>query len=190
MERVDEDHDPPMGIREMIDDNFTRTLRELDLTVLEEGQVHFFAVFKATVPIARMRELVDQDNLGDFVTLRCPECSKCVMCKVSRRRTAVSLQESMEQEIIDNKGKAVQVYKTQCKKSEIIKDGIRKVHKELVERGFMSRLEDVTQEKQKLIAEAPFVYYYSWRVVYKEDSLSTVVIGNTKYTTSNRERYQ
>ena len=208
-ERMKEDHDPPVEIREVINDNLTGTLRELELAVLEEGQVHFCAVFKATVPIARMRELVDQDDIGDFVTFRCPECSKCMKCKVSRRRTAVSLQESMEQEIIeksvrldpenknvkvnlpfskdptedlskrhkgnDNKGQAMHVYKTQCKKSEIIKDGIRNVHKELVERGFMSKLDDINQEKQKIIAEAPFVHYYPWRVVYKEDSLSTPV---------------
>ena len=209
IEKVDNECDPPVEIREMINDNLSRTIRELDLMVLEENQVHFCAVFKATVPIARMRELIDQDDLGDFVTFRCPECTKCVKCKVSRRRTAVSLQESMEQEIIEksvrldvdgrkvrvnlpfnkdptedltkrHKGnssrtQAVQVYRTQCKKSDIVKDGIRKVHKELVERGFMSRLEDISQEKQKIISEAPFLHFYSWRVVYKEDSLSTPV---------------
>ena len=63
---------------------------------------HFCGVHKATIPIARMRELVDKDDTADTITYRCPECSKCVVCKRSRRRTAISLQESAEQTIIES----------------------------------------------------------------------------------------
>ena len=48
-----------------------------------------------------MRVLLDQDDIGDTVTFRCPECSKCLTCKKSQRSTAVSLQEAWEQVIIE-----------------------------------------------------------------------------------------
>ena len=46
---------------------------------------HFCGAHKATIPIARMRELVDEDNTADTITYRCPDCSKCVVCKRSQR---------------------------------------------------------------------------------------------------------
>ena len=49
-----------------------------------------------------MRELVDENYTADTITYRCPDGSKCVVCKRSRRRTAISLQESAEQTIIDS----------------------------------------------------------------------------------------
>ena len=48
-----------------------------------------------------MRVLLDQDDIGDTVSFRCPECSKCLTCKKSQRSTAVSLQEAWEQVIIE-----------------------------------------------------------------------------------------
>ena len=57
---------------------------------------HFCGVHKAIIPIARIRELVDDDDTADT------DCSKCVVCKRSRRRTAISLQESAEQTIIES----------------------------------------------------------------------------------------
>ena len=63
---------------------------------------HFCGVHKAIIPIARMRELIDEEETADTITYRCPECSKCVVCKRSRRRTAISLQESAEQTIIES----------------------------------------------------------------------------------------
>ena len=41
IKKVDNECDPPVEIREMINDNLSRTIRELDLMVLEENQVHF-----------------------------------------------------------------------------------------------------------------------------------------------------
>ena len=49
-----------------------------------------------------MRELVVEDDTADTITYRCPECSKCVLCNRSWRRTAISLQESAEQTIIES----------------------------------------------------------------------------------------
>ena len=115
-------------------------------------------MFKAVVLIARMRELIDQDDINDMVTFCCPACSKCLQCKMSRKRTAISLQEAMEQEIIEKSvtlssnlkkvavklaiiknpteflkkkhsgNSNLQVYKTQCKKMDEVKDGVRRAH--------------------------------------------------------------
>ena len=63
---------------------------------------HFCGVYKAIISIARMRELMDEDDTADTITYRCPDCSKCVVCKRSRKRTAISLQESAEQTIIES----------------------------------------------------------------------------------------
>ena len=63
---------------------------------------HFWGVHKAIIPIAWMRELVDEDDTADTITYRCPDCIKCVVCKRYRRRTAISLQESAEQTIIES----------------------------------------------------------------------------------------
>ena len=73
--------------------------------VMEECETnfsqHFCGVYKAIIPIARMRELVDKDDTADTITYRCPDCIKCVVCKRSRKRTAISLQ-SAEQTIIES----------------------------------------------------------------------------------------
>ena len=63
--------------------------------------VHWCSVNKAMVPIARLREIIDQDDIGEVVAYRCSECSKCIKCKESGKSRAVTLQESMEQEIIE-----------------------------------------------------------------------------------------
>ena len=69
--------------------------------VFDDKRNHFCSVHKAVVPIARMRVLLDQDDIGDMVSFRSPECSKCLTCKKSQRSTAVSLQEASEQVIIE-----------------------------------------------------------------------------------------
>ena len=73
-------------------------MEELDPTYSQ----HFCGVHQAIIPIARIRELVGKDDTADTITYWCPDCSKCVVCKQSRRRTAISLQESAEQTIIES----------------------------------------------------------------------------------------
>ena len=63
---------------------------------------HVSGVHKALIPIVRMSELIDEDNMADTITYRCPDCNKCVVCKRSCRRTARSPQESAEQAIIES----------------------------------------------------------------------------------------
>ena len=177
---------------------------------LVDGNIaHFCSVHKAVIPIARMREMVDQDDLDDMVTFRCAACSKCLKCKMSRKRTAVSLQETVEQEIIEksvtlstelkkvvvklaftkdpteflkkkhgannNYFQAVKVYKTQCRKPEPVKEEVRKAHEELVDRNFMIKFDKLTEELKQKILSAPFLHYFLWRTVFKEDSISTPV---------------
>ena len=61
---------------------------------------HFCSVHKASIPMSHIRELIDQDDCNDLITYRCPDCSKCVKCKTSTRKNAISLQESREQDLI------------------------------------------------------------------------------------------
>ena len=118
--------------------------------------------------------LIDQDDIEDTISFRCPACSRCTECKKSPRTTAVSLQEAREQEFIeksvkinleenivvgtypflkdpvefftarhhhtDNYNQVLKVYKGQCRKSDRVKEGMREVLKDLVEKGFMKKL--------------------------------------------------
>ena len=53
--------------------------------MVDDERKNVCSVHKAVVPIARMRVLLDQDDIGDTVWFRCPECSKCLTCKKSQR---------------------------------------------------------------------------------------------------------
>ena len=52
---------------------------------------------------------------------------------------------------------------------------MRIVHKDLVDKDFMTRLIDMDEESQRYIKEAGFQLYNPWRIVLKEDSISTPV---------------
>ena len=63
----------------------------------------------------------------------------------------------------DNRSRALKVYQGQCRKSEEQKEGMRIVHKDLVEKDFMTRLADMSEEAQKYIKDAGFKHYNPWR---------------------------
>jgi len=170
-------------------------------------EAHVCRVKGDQVPIARMRELINQDDPTGLITFRCSACAACIQCRRSPRSTAISLQESREQEVIEksvtvdvNEGKvhvklpfmydpvpvlkakhgssnnyrqAISVYKAQCRKPERMKDGMRKVHEDLVEKGFMMKLSEMSNEIQDLIESAEFNHYYPWNIVENEGSIST-----------------
>ena len=126
---------------------------------------------KASFPIARLQELVDQEDISDNLSYRCPQCSKCLECRHSNKLRAMSMQERREQTVIEenvtldlesrivtvqlpfmkdpvkylvemhqddsNYGQAIRVYISQCRKDPKLLEGIRKAHRELVEKGFM-----------------------------------------------------
>ncbi|MEL6802928.1 MAG: hypothetical protein AAFO91_03995, partial [Bacteroidota bacterium] len=45
-------------------------------------------VCKAMIPIQRLKELADKDDVGELVTYRCSECASCQRCKESPRMKA------------------------------------------------------------------------------------------------------
>ena len=166
-------------------------------------------VYKAKVPISRLRELTEDKEVDDFPLYRCVKCSDCQECKTSSKTRSLTIKEAAEQQLIegsvehcveskrmlaslpfikdpvqfltekhggkDNYRQALRVYVSQCKKSEKVKEGMRKVHKELVQRGFMNKLDDIPVEKRRRILDSPFLHYYPWRTVEKLDSISTPV---------------
>ena len=60
------------------------------------------SVHAARIPISKICELVDQDDVEQLVTYRCEQCSKCKTCRKTPRITAVSLQEARKQKIIED----------------------------------------------------------------------------------------
>ena len=170
-------------------------------------EAHVCRVKGDQVPIARMRELLDQDNPEGMISFRCTTCAACITCRKSPRTSAISLQESREQEVIeksvtvnleekrvhvklpfmmdpipvlkkkhgaaDNYRQASSVYKAQCRKPTRMKEGMRKVHADLVEKGFMMKLSNMSPEVQELINKAEFIHYYPWNIVENEGSIST-----------------
>ena len=89
-----------------------------------QEKVHFCSVHKAVIPIARLRVLLDQDDVGDMVSFRCLECSKCITCKKSQRSNAISLQEAGEQVIIEQSIKFCEESNTVIAKYPFLRDPI------------------------------------------------------------------
>ena len=63
--------------------------------------VHYCTVLKAMIPISRMRQLIDQDDISDTVAYRCPDCSACTTCKRSNKDLASSVENSIGQVAIE-----------------------------------------------------------------------------------------
>ena len=170
---------------------------------------HHCPVLKAKVPLSRLKEILDQSDIDDPVTYRCPDCAKCLRCKQSSKIRAISLNNAIDQEFLEktthidienkrvcvdfpflkeptefltkmhgdssNMAQAISVYKTQCKKSPEIKEGIRKAHQGLVENGFMVLLSSLPEDIQQFISLSLFQHFSPWRCHYKPDSKSTSV---------------
>merc|ERR1712240_45284 len=62
------------------------------------GQGPEARVCKAMIPIQRLKELADKDDIGELVTYRCSECASCQRCKESPRMKARSRREEIEQD--------------------------------------------------------------------------------------------
>jgi len=154
-----------------------------------------------------MRELINQDDSAGLISFRYSTCSACVQCRRSPRTTAISLQESREQEVNgesvtvnleeakvhmklpfmmdpvpvlkrkhggnNNFKQAISVYKAQCRKPDRLKVGMKRVHEDLVEKGFMIKLSKMSKEVQGLIDQTEFNHYYPWNIVENEGSIST-----------------
>ena len=57
--------------------------------------------YKATIPINRLREMVNEDNVSDNLFYRCEKCSKCQECRHTSKFRAMSVQERREQAVIE-----------------------------------------------------------------------------------------
>jgi len=193
-----------------LSEQFENTLDDHDnLEEILDESYGMCSVHKAQIPIAKFRNAIDDEDKSDSLGFRCSECSKCITCKTSSRRTAISLQEAREQQFIEesvmidvennkvivnypflrdpieflsarhhgpnNFSQAEKVYLSQCRKSDLVKEGMRKVHKDLVDKGFMVKLENLETGKQEVVKNAPFQHYNPWRLVLKSDSVSTPV---------------
>jgi len=52
---------------------------------------------------------------------------------------------------------------------------MRKVHRDLVEKGFMVKLDDMPEDRKRLIMNAEVKHFNPWRLVMKMDSVTTPV---------------
>ena len=64
-------------------------------------------IHKAHVPIAKFRNAIDDEDKEDNIGFRCLVCAKCLTCKTSSRRTAISLHEVREQQFIEERVRIV-----------------------------------------------------------------------------------
>ena len=72
-----------------------------------------------------------------------------------------------------NFNQAIRVYKQQCKKPEHMRKELNKVHADLVNKGFMVKIDDLPEKHQNIIKESGFKHIMPWRIAEKPDSLST-----------------
>ena len=68
-----------------------------DETEIDHIETKLCAAHKATVPISRIRQLIDQDDITDTVSYRCPECSSCLDCKKTNKEIATGIENSVGQ---------------------------------------------------------------------------------------------
>ena len=73
----------------------------------------------------------------------------------------------------DNYNQACKVLKTQCRKPQMAKEAIIKVFAELVKKGFLKKLTDLSECQRKIVDLNGFQHYMPWRIAEKPDSLST-----------------
>ena len=58
------------------------------------------ACYKALIPLAKLKGLIDQNDVPDVTDFRCDVCANCAVCKKSARERTKSLQEEFEQDVI------------------------------------------------------------------------------------------
>ena len=70
----------------------------IDLGICDYGS----RCHKATIPLSKLKGLLDEDDIPVIKDTRCEKCSNCPTCKLSSRAKTQSLQEAFEQEVIEN----------------------------------------------------------------------------------------
>ena len=85
----------------LIPEQFEDTTDDADhLLMIMDNSVSMCSVHKATIPIAKYRNAIADQEADDGPGFRHADCAKCINCKISSRRQAISLQEAREQEFI------------------------------------------------------------------------------------------
>ena len=64
-------------------------------------------IHKAHVSIAKFRNAIGATDKENNIGFRCSECAKCLTCKRTSRRTAISLHEVREQQFIEERVRIV-----------------------------------------------------------------------------------
>ena len=59
------------------------------------------SVHRAHIPMAKYRNAIADQESDVGPGFRCADCAKCLTCKISSKRQAISIQEAREQEFID-----------------------------------------------------------------------------------------
>ena len=67
----------------------------------QTGKTCGLSIHKARVPLSKLKQYVDEDDKAETVNFRCSTCLKCKRCAVSDNVKMMSLQEVMEDEILE-----------------------------------------------------------------------------------------
>ena len=119
-----------------------------------------------------LQEAAEQELIARSVTIDTDQ--KKVFVEFPFLKDPVAFLQTFHQDSTNNRYQALRAYQAQCRKPQRVKEGIKKAHRELVDRGFMVKLTSLTQEQQELIKNSGFQHYFPWSSVEKE-SVSTPV---------------
>ena len=72
-----------------------------------------------------------------------------------------------------NYRQALRMFQSMCRKPDSVKSSLVKVQKDLVDRGFMKLVSDLSESQQRIIAESGFKHFMPWNIAHKPDSQST-----------------
>lgn len=70
---------------------------------------------------------------------------------------------------------ALKIYQSQCRKPQPMRQAMVKVHEDLIQRGFMKKITELSTGQQNLIKKAEFNHYMPWNIAEKPESTSTPV---------------
>ena len=115
--------------------------------IMRGAEANVCAVHKVSIPIARMRELVGEDDSDNPVSYRCDSCAKCITCMKSPRLASISLDYHSKKVIAtlpfikdpvevlskkhgsdSNYRQAKRTYLSQCKKPSVERTGIKTIN--------------------------------------------------------------
>ena len=148
------------------------------------------------------KKFVEIESLGTEITYRCAKCRGCRDCVKSMETECISIQEEVEQALIDKSVKvnldlnctsallpflsdpiailasnekiALKIYQNQVKNLNKNKKDKEdvKAEKKLHDLGFVEYIENLTNEEQTKLFSSPLLYFLPWRAVWNTNSIS------------------